>query len=184
MEGKLKKYAKYLAVFIAFCVVAYFFYKPRVIKPKMQVQQEIVEQDSVIEEIVVDIQGAVNNPGVYSLPQGSIVQDVIQKAGGISDKCDLSSFSININQAEELYNHQKIYIPVLSDKSTTENIVTISKISINRATKDELMTLPGIGESTAQKIIDKRPYKKIEDLLNVSGIGESKFDQIKDKISL
>jgi competence protein ComEA len=111
---------------------------------------------------------------------------------------------MRINLSELITDHQKIYIPFQEDvyceiKSVqyvnslespsqqteeTNNISdsTQSCINLNTATKDQLMTLNGVGESTAQKIIDARPFEKPEDILNVSGIGQATYDKFKDDI--
>jgi competence protein ComEA len=111
---------------------------------------------------------------------------------------------MKINLSELVTNHQKLYIPFEEDvycevknleyiesqekpsnqeqspNSTSDSTQTC--ININTASKDRLTSLSGIGESTAQKIIDSRPFEKIEDILNVSGIGESTYEKFKDDI--
>jgi competence protein ComEA len=111
---------------------------------------------------------------------------------------------MKINLSEEISNYQKIYIPFQEDvycelknlqyidtpqepteKENNDNNTSDSTqtcININSATLDQLTTLNGVGESTAQKIIDSRPYEKVEDILNVSGIGQSTYDKFKDDI--
>ena len=95
-----------------------------------------------------------------------------------------------LNLAQLLNDGDKIYVPNKSDEIEDYKDTTgkSSTVNLNTATLEELTSLPGIGESTAQKIIDYRKqngkFKVIEDLKNVSGIGESKFDNIKDKITV
>lgn len=154
---------------------------------------QIEEVEEVIEEkskIYVDIAGAVVNPGVYVLDEGSRVNDLLILAGGVSKEANLE----NVNLAYILTDGVKITIP--NKKDNTKNIVQTSLfntskseiININQATIDELTTLSGIGESIAEDIINYRKqngnFKKKEDIKNVSGIGESKYSKIKDKITV
>lgn len=162
--------------------------------------------------IFVDISGAVKNPGVYCFDPGNRVVDAVQKAGGFVSTTSLAYVYRNLNLSKELSNSQKIYVPSNSEllcelKKFTlkeEEILPISTeeettgqttqeevqqtenecININNATITELDSLSGIGLSTAQKIIDNRPYNTIEDILNVSGIGEATYEKFKDNICI
>ncbi len=122
--------------------------------------------------ITVAISGAVQVPGVYELPWGSRLTDLITEAGGLSYDAE----STLINPAELLDTGSNIFIPS----------ITIYKgedlISINSATQVELESLPGIGPSTANKIVRGRPYNRLEDLLRVSGIGEKTLDRLRPLI--
>ncbi|MDD4066559.1 MAG: helix-hairpin-helix domain-containing protein [Clostridia bacterium] len=135
------------------------------------------------EDIIVHIDGAVNNPGVYALKVGSRVDDIIKLANGFKNNANTKI----VNLAKMLNDGEKIYI-YTNDEEIIENIVNNSKIiNINNCTKEELMTLPGIGDSIANRIIEYRKNKsfnKIEDIKNVNGIGESKYHSIKDYISV
>lgn len=125
-------------------------------------------------QISVEIKGEVNKPGVINLPIGSTIQDLINEVS-LTDNADISNFS----NFEILHNNQIIVIP----KKTNED-----KISINSANLYELSALPGIGKSTALKIIEYRDeygnFIKLEDLKNVSGIGDKKYEAIKQYICL
>jgi competence protein ComEA len=154
--------------------------------------------------ITVDIAGAVNKPGVYCFKDGSRIVDVVKKAEGFDKDVAYKYVSMRINLSELITDHQKIYIPFQEDvyceiksvqyvnslespSQQTEETNNISDstqtcINLNTATKDQLMTLNGVGESTAQKIIDARPFEKPEDILNVSGIGQATYDKFKDDI--
>jgi competence protein ComEA len=146
-----------------------------------------VEGDTHPEEIVVHISGQVHNPGIVKLEPGARVIDAVNAAGGLKKDADLDK----INLARKLQDEEKIYIPKIGE-DISENISYFqnpaggsNKININTCTKEELMSLPGIGEVLADRIIqyrEKTPFKKIEDLMNVSGIGEKKFESIKDMI--
>lgn len=141
--------------------------------------------------IVVHITGAVPRPGVYALPKGARVQDAISAAGGFLAEADKS----NINLAQLLEDGEKIDIayiegasPVLATPLPEVVATTTELININTATAAELDTLPGIGPTTAQKIIDYRtehgPFVSTEDIINVSGIGPASYERIKDLITV
>jgi len=145
------------------------------------------------EKISVYICGEVNEPGVYELDKGSILNDAIILAGGLTD----DAASEHIDLVYILNNNISIRIPS-SDELGDESGFVISSsdaskpaekdsglIDINSADREELMTLPGIGSSTADKIIEyrsKQQFSSIEDIMNVSGIGEGKFNKLKDLI--
>ena len=141
--------------------------------------------------IVVHITGAVPRPGVYALPQGARIQDGISAAGGFLAEADKT----NINLAELLEDGQKLDVPYIEGGSpvittSVPEVVTSTTelININTATASELDTLPGIGPTTAQKIIDYRtqngPFVNAEDIINVSGIGPGTYERIKTLITV
>ncbi len=145
--------------------------------------------------IVVDINGAVKKPGIYELNEGMRVNDAIDAAGGFTEDVNSDYVSKNINKARILRDEEKIYIPCIEDDislieeniaDNNANINTFNgKININTASKEQLITLKGIGDAFAQRIIDYRNDKKfsnIEDIKNVKGIGDKTFEQIKDYI--
>lgn len=126
--------------------------------------------------IEVEIKGGVVSPGTYSLTRGASIEQLINQAGGLSENADLSSVSL----LTELKHNDLIVIPLQDDQ-------TQSLISLNGATSEQLQTLPGIGPSTADKIIAYRsetPFTSLEDLMNVKGIGEKTFEKLKDRICL
>lgn len=149
--------------------------------------------DVEAKKIKVDISGEVKNPGVYELGEGAIVNDAIEAAGGFTEKADLGYVSQNINKAKKLIDEEKIYIPPIEESQVNGTSVssdsnkpqTVSKkVNINTATVSELDTLPGVGEAIAKRIIDGRPYSKIEDIKKVKGIGDSIYEEIKDLITV
>jgi competence protein ComEA len=145
-------------------------------------------------EITVDIEGAVQKPGVYSLSATSRVQDALISAGGLSDKADRSKVSKAMNLAAKLVDGAKIYIPQEGEQAmassgdsggqTVLGSETSSVININTASESELDSLPGVGPATAAKIIKGRPYSSLEELIQKKILGTKVFSNIKDKIGL
>lgn len=145
--------------------------------------------------IYVHITGEVVSPGMYQLPGGSRVSQAIDAAGGLTEAADDRS----INLARELSDGEQIIVTskqMQSDlenqgsNSTTSNdqSFTTQKVNINTATKEELMTLDGVGEATAEKIIAYRQehgsFSSIEEIKEVSGIGDKKYEAIKESITV
>lgn len=141
-------------------------------------------------KIVVEIKGEVNKPDVYEIDDGSIIRDLINIAGGLTENANIEG----INRAEKLKDNQLIVIP---DNESAKEVKTISNgdttssegiININSASLIDLQKINGIGEVKAQGIIDYREkngrFKSIEDIKNVEGIGAKTFEKIKDKISI
>lgn len=135
--------------------------------------------------VTVDVSGAVNKPGVYTLPADARINEAIKEAGGLSSEADHLSVAKTINFAKPLADGEKIYIPVFSETGDSEVLAAeTGKISINNATGTELDSLPGIGPVTTEKIIEGRPYSQLEDLLTKKVVGQSLFEKISDLISL
>lgn len=151
--------------------------------------------------IMVDISGEIITPGVVKLPEGSRIIDAITAAGGKTEDADLSK----VNLAYILDDGVQLYIPRYNEKLEKEIVQTEpgvgiiqeginttskkdSKVNINTANKEKLATLPGIGEGTAEKIIEYRSktgkFKAIDEIKKIPGIGESKFKSLKDKITI
>lgn len=132
--------------------------------------------------IVVDVSGAVPRPGVYELPEGSRVRDVVQAAGGFLAEADKSQ----VNLAAPLVDGQKVEIPYAAGMEAPAATQPAILLDINYASVEELETLPGIGPTLAENIVMYReengPFLRIEDIMNVPGIGESTFERIKDLI--
>lgn len=140
------------------------------------------EQNSVFQPIVY-IAGAINHPGVYRIEADSRITDVISLAGGFSDTADSNFVAKQLNLAKIVQDEQHIFIPfaAVTEETSAE---TGLLVNLNTASLEKLLTLPGIGESTANKIVDARPFSSIEDLLEVSGIGTQKYNQIKDLVTV
>jgi competence protein ComEA len=141
--------------------------------------------------VIVYITGAVPRPGVYALPKNARVQDAISAAGGFLAEAEKSQ----INLAAILEDGEKLDIPFLEGASPVlatpvPDVVTSTTelINLNTASGAELEALPGIGPTTAQKIIEFReqngPFLNAEDIINVSGIGPGTYERIKDLITV
>ena len=182
-----------------------------IVKENKDLIKKEVRQETNEAEYKVDIKGQINLPGIYTMKATSRVIDVINEAGGLTDIADTSVINLSkkisdemviiIYSKEQVANFSKVkeIEKQVQDKCnqpdqnslinnaciTTENIIT--KISINTSTKEQLMTLQGIGEAKANDIIKYReengPYETIEDLKKVPGIGDNLFAQIKEDIT-
>lgn len=161
--------------------------------PDKDIALETEQESPAIEEngeIIVHITGAVKNPGIVRLNSGDRLIDAIKSAGGNTSEADIE----NVNLALKLEDEMKVHIPTPAESHSDYKIQVLatqtqkdSLININSATKEELMTLPNIGEIKAQKIIEYReeqPFKSIEDLKNVSGIGEKTFRELEEQIKV
>lgn len=155
---------------------------------------EVTMQNQNLETglVYVHVCGAVKNPGVYALCNGARVVDAVMAAGGFRKKADEAA----LNQAELVTDGQRLYIPseeeVLNAGSQDGLEASGSKeeslVNLNQATKEQLMTLPGIGDAKASMIIKYREehgsFTAIEDIMNIEGIKEGVFSKIKDYITV
>ena len=170
-------------------------------KPDLILQETSLAQETLSEQetekqqsqnIFVYICGEVKNPGVYELPSGSRIYQLVEKAGGMKKKADAGA----VNLAEALMDGQMIRIPgqsepgqqTVSAASESTGSGTDGKININTASREPLMTLAGIGETKADQIIayrtDNGAFHKIEDIMQVAGIKEGLFEKIKECITV
>jgi len=135
--------------------------------------------------IVVDIEGAVEKPGVYELPNRSRLLTALKKAGGLSVGADRYLIAKNFNLAKKLSDEEKIYLPFLEERD--QNILGVyhsTLTNINTASISQLELLPGIGPARAQKIIDNRPYQQLEELITKKILGEGTYAKLVELISL
>lgn len=167
-----------------------------------------------VTNIMVDIKGAVNKPGVYTVDNSKRVNDVIALAGGLKKDANTNYINLSAKVTDEMviwiYTKKEIQELKLEQTSTkymvkqcncpvVDNTTCLNNtkkednssndiININTASLEELMTLTGIGEAKAKSIIEYREvngnFKTIEDIMNVSGIGESAYSKIKDRIKV
>lgn len=140
--------------------------------------------------IVVYVNGAVRTPGVHALADGARVTDAVEAAGGPTADADLA----RVNLAQRLRDEEQVYVPHVgeTDLPVVQTGATGAsgggKVNVNTATVVELQTLPGIGPSLAQRIVDYRTahgaFARVEDVKKVSGIGDKLFERIKDQITV
>ena len=142
-------------------------------------------ESSAMQTLMVDVAGAVINPGVYSLPLNARVFEAIKAAGGLKKGADTS----DINQARILRDGEQIYVYPTTTSAGGVSRPAVRKngpIMINRATVKDFESLDGIGPVLANRIVSYRktngPFAAVEDLLKVPGIGQSKFAQFKEKL--
>lgn len=158
---------------------------------EIPVKEVLNDSASQQDTIFVDVKGAVEQPGVYEMTTENRVKDVIEKAGGLTKDADQSQ----VNLAQKVHDEMIIMVPELPDLNVDsgQTADTVSsnidgKVRINYATQDEIETLPGIGPSKAQAIIQHREefglFQTVEDLLEISGIGEKTLENMKDNIQI
>ena len=135
----------------------------------------------------VHICGEVKEPGVYQVPEGSRIFEVVEAAGGMTDEA--ADFSLNL--AEPISDGMQIVIlsrEEAQEMREAEAALASGIVNINKASKEQLMTLPGIGESRAEEIIRYREkvggFQTIEEIMKVSGIKDAAFQKIKDSITV
>lgn len=184
----------------------------------LEIKEEVTEEIPKEEKIKVDIKGAIKNPGVYEINSNGRVADAIEISGGLTNDADTSIINLSKNLTDEMviiiytkeeveemlkgstsikYIEKECICPKIENDACIDNVIdnkpdtntsNEQKVSLNSATIDELMQLPGIGEVKAKAIIAYREenggFKSIEELLEVNGIGESTFNKIKDQLSL
>ena len=143
--------------------------------------------------IVVEIKGEVANPDVYEISEGSIIRDLITKAGGLTNEANRDK----INRADKLRDNQLIVIPNKNELSNANTNINVSKegntaedgiININTASLEELQKINGVGEVKAKSIINYREknggFKSIDEMKNIEGIGDKTFEKMKDQITI
>ena len=155
----------------------------------------ISKEKEVKNTIVVEIKGEVKNPDVYKMEEGSIIKDLIEKAGGLTPEANIDK----INRAAKLNPNQLIIIPNINnieENTLGESALIHSNpnesgkelININTASLEELTKINGIGEVKAKSIIEYREengsFKSIEEIKNIKGIGEKTFEKLKDSITI
>lgn len=193
-----------LVILLAISLMFKVFYTPtnkeialadEVFDTSLEVQESSAEVEST-GKLYVDIKGAVKVPGMYEVTSDMRVLNVIDLAGGLTSEAD----DKQINFAQKVEDQMIVYIPKEGEE-LSESLATLpsqgnqsnqgqeeDKVNLNQATKEELMTLNGVGEKKAEKIIDYREengsFQKIEDLKNVNGFGEKSFESLKTSITI
>jgi competence protein ComEA len=163
--------------------------KPVTIAESPGPAQQVSSSPSPAAILIVDVAGAVRQPGVYEFAEGDRVIDAIERAGGSVPKADLSL----LNLAAPLVDGTQILVPKAGAVAPgapggTPGTSTSGLININTASATELETLSGIGEVLAATIIEYRtqngPFVSVEDLMDVSGIGPATLDEIRDQVTV
>ncbi len=181
---------KYLLVFVglgAFVIVTSLF---RGVLGRNEAKIEYIKADTeqINGKVVVDIEGAVKNPGVYELPTNSRIKDVLVMSGGFVEKTDREYCEKTINLASILKDGQKIYIPFVSDTPKEGGYIEAKKengvVNINTATEEELDTLWGIGSARIESIVKNRPYQTLEELVDKKVLTKQILEKNKDKITI
>ncbi|NHM30387.1 helix-hairpin-helix domain-containing protein [Neobacillus terrae] len=167
---------------------------------KAQDQKQSIDAQKPNTPLMVDIKGEVNHPGVYQSLDGERVIDLINKAGGMTDKADKNQ----VNLAQHIADEMVIFIPAIGQEPVLLSPVAgsgstghtpangkpadKSLVNINTAGETELQTLPGIGPSKATAIMEYRetngPFQKVEDLKQISGIGDKTYEKLQEYISV
>lgn len=154
---------------------------------------KLLTEEETEETITVDIKGAVQKPGVYKVKVGTIVNEVIALAGGLTKDADTTNLNLGKKVSDEMvitvYTKEEVE-QEQKQASIQENTASqqSTKISLNTATLEELSTLPGIGEAKAKIIIEYRqtcgPFTKKEELKNIKGIGEAIYAKLENYITI
>ena len=211
MEAIIEKIKEYKIIVICtglgLLVGGFFMLKPAPHTPvketNLQAEVAAVSKDSSTEKeekeepleqdlITVDVKGAVKAPGIYDLPVGSRVNDVVQKAGGLTEQADSKS----LNLAQKVSDEALVYVPAKGEESASEKTGSGApsstskdkKVNLNKASMEELKQVKGLGGKRAQDIIDHREtngkFKSVDELKKVSGIGAKTIEKLKDYVTV
>ena len=197
----IRKYGKQVIIPVILVVSGIFYFYQQsipvqnepVIAPVMSPtveEPEMLVTESEPSTVVIDVKGAVHYPGVYTLTDAQRIVDAIEAAGGYTEDANPQL----LNNAQRLQDEMVIYVPKQGEElPAIEPIYAQStadkndgRVNLNTADVNELMTLPGIGQSKAATIIAYReehgPFQRVEDLLNVSGIGQKTFEKLQPSL--
>jgi competence protein ComEA len=160
-------------------------------RPAPQARKAPAAEATAAGQLVVHVVGEVRRPGVYHLPKGARAEDAVTAAGGPLGSADLGG----LNLARIVADGEQLVVPAQGEHTTAASppsrggtkAAAGGKVDINHASAEELDALPGVGPSTAAKIVQEReangPYKSVEDLARVPGIGPKKLDALKDLVT-
>ena len=142
--------------------------------------------------LVVDVEGAVMQPGIIELPAGSRAADAIQAAGGYAPEADLAAAAAQVNLAAVVHDGQQIVVPVVgaaggSGGSKGGSGTSGGLVDMNSASPDALDALPGIGPATVQKIVSartKQPFASLDELVSRKVLTPAQLDKIRDLVTV
>lgn len=182
----------FIVVSITIYIKSYLDVTPIQFSSDIDVASASSQKKDAQDLLFVDIEGAVRHPGVYRLPKGAHVEDLIQAAGGLSGAADTEQIGKGINRAAALSDGAKLYIPRMSDKQTSDAqpssgsqvVGGVAIVNINTCSSSDLEALAGVGEVTAEKIIRNRPYMRLEELVEKKTMSQSVFDSLKNQLTL
>ncbi|MCB5235743.1 helix-hairpin-helix domain-containing protein [Niallia circulans] len=152
-------------------------------------ESELAEEEPQVTFILVDVKGAVKNPGVYEANEGDRVNDIIQKAGGILNNGEKNAVNLAMKVSDEMI----IYVPYLGEEGEVVNdqaslSANEGLVNINKASETELLQLPGVGPSKAAAIIEYREqnggFSTKEDFKKISGIGEKTYEKLEPFLTI
>lgn len=191
-----------LLIGLIFIGTGYFVFNSGITSSGTKVEVLSAETEAgpdIHQDITTEIAGEVITPGVYKLPSGSRINDLLVVSGGFSSKADRVWTDKYLNRASKLTDGQKVYIPNTNSQSNTSTankmvvdqnisppIVTmkVGLVNINTATLNELDTLPGIGPVFGQKIIEQRPYSTAQELVSKGVLKQSLYNKVKDLVTI
>ena len=211
--AQLNKKIIAVAVVVVFCVLASFWPQQRE-ENVLEIEQQAMQMEEAAAEakITVYVSGAVAKPGLHEIAPGSRAVDAIEAAGGMTEEANKDRVNLakickdgmqvnvprlNAKELRKLKQAQNVYIA--DDANAVDNAVQPAnyapvvqqdnggKVRLNSATIEELEELPGVGEVTAQRIVEYRNlhgFNKIEDIMNVKGIGQAKFNKMRPYLDL
>ena len=146
-----------------------------------------LENQETLQSVFIDLEGAVEKPGLYELPVEARLNDLLIRAGGLSVEADRDWVEKNLNLAQKLSDGVKIYIPregEVAEDQAIEGIASASQINLNTASAAQLDTLWGIGQSRAKDIIDHRPYASVDELIDRKIVPVNVFERIKEEVTV
>jgi len=183
---KREKIGLILFLSILVFINAFYYYKDKKSNEITIIKSNTAIEEKKDSEIKVYICGEVKKPGVYTLKDGDRLYKLLQMCGGFTENASKEKLNLAMKLKDEDY----IYVPSKLDMQVNQPLDNFqqTKVNINTASLEELKSLPRIGDALAQRIIEYRqkngPFKRIEDIKNVSGIGDKMFENIKDKITV
>ncbi|MDQ3227624.1 MAG: helix-hairpin-helix domain-containing protein [Chloroflexota bacterium] len=155
----------------------------------------VIEDATADQPVVIDVRGAVNTPGVFTLPSGARVQDAVSAAGGLSSSAELSTINLarRVRDGEALVIQEIVApgtlpAPQPSNQPIANAGQLMQRINLNTADVSELEVLPGIGAITAERIVlfreENGPYRSVDDVIHVQGISDRMVDQFREMVTV